>query len=260
MCAVSEVMKLPGQLGPMFDLSGKVALITGGAVGMGKASGLALADAGATVILADDADRVAQLGDLPKGVEAIVLDVASEQAINEAVEAVAARHGGIDILVNGAVVNHNKSLLEISADEWDHVQAINLKGAFLVIKAVVPHMRQRGGGRIVNITTMGGAHPVLNGNGAYSASRAGLNQLTRNVALDFAADGITANAVLPGAILTETINADFRPSGPGADPARHIGGFGTPQDVTGLVLLLVSPAGRFISGQLIAVDGGFLVS
>lgn len=251
---------LPDLLGPMFDLSGKVALITGGAVGMGKASALALAAAGATVVLADDADRVARLGDLPEGVTALAVDIASEQAIIEGLAAVAACQGGIDILINGAVVNHNKPLLETSADEWDHVQAINLKAAFLTIKAVIPYMRARGGGRIISITTMGAVHPVLNGNGAYSASRAGLNQLTRNVALDFAADHITANAVLPGAIRTETINPDFRPTGPGADPARHIGGFGTPDDVIGLVLLLASPAGRYISGQLIAVDGGFLIS
>lgn len=257
---MSENNDFAEMLAPMFGLAGKVALVTGGAVGMGKASGLALAGAGATVVLADDAERVAALGDLPARVSAMPLDVTDEAAVNGLVADVTARHGGIDILVNGAVFNHNKPLLQITADEWDLVQATNLKGAFLVTKAVIPAMQGRGGGRIINITTMGSVHPVLNGNSAYSSSRAGLNQFTRNIALDFAADGITANAVLPGAIITETIKSGFVPSGPGADPARHLGGFGKPDDVTGLILLLAGPAGRFISGQCIAVDGGFLVS
>lgn len=245
----------------MFDLSGKVALVTGGAVGMGKAGGLALAAAGAKVILADDADRVAQYaGDLPEGVETAELDVASEAAIGAVVADVVARHGGIDILVNGAVINHNKPVLEITSEEWDRVQAINLKSGFLMAQAVIPSMQARGGGRIISITTMGSVHPVLNGNGAYGSSRAGLNHFMRNLALDFAADGITANAVLPGAIVTETISAGMRPTGPGADSARHLGGYGKPDDVAGLVLLLAGPAGRYISGQAIAVDGGFLVS
>ena len=246
---------------PMFAMDGKVALITGGAVGMGRAAGYALAAAGAQVVLADDARRVEALGALPERVSARSLDITSPDAIRAVVQDVIAEKGEVDVLINGAVVNHNKALLDITPDEWDTVQAINLKGAFLMTQAVIPSMRARGGGRIINITTMGSVHPVLNGNGAYSASRAGLNQLTKNIALDFAADGITANAVLPGAIITETIPTDGpRPTGPGSDPARHLGGFGKPDDVAGLVLLLASPAGRYITGQLIAVDGGFLLS
>ncbi|MDO7834802.1 SDR family oxidoreductase [Sphingobium sp. HBC34] len=245
---------------PMFDLNGKVALITGGAVGMGKATGLILAAAGARVVLADDGGRIAALADLPPGVEARTCDITCESAIRALVTDIIADHGGIDILVNGAVVNHNKPVLETSVEEWDSVQAINLRGAFIATREAVPSMQARGGGRIINITTMGSVHPVLHGNGAYSASRAGLNQFTRNCALDFAKDGITANAILPGAIITETISSGFRPTGPGADPARHLGGFGQVDDMTGLALLLASPAGRFITGQLIAVDGGFLIS
>jgi NAD(P)-dependent dehydrogenase (short-subunit alcohol dehydrogenase family) len=249
------------KIAEMFDLAGKVALITGGAVGMGKASGLALAAAGAKVVLADDADRIAEYAkDLPDGVETVALDVTSEASINSVVADVIARHGGIDILVNGAVINHNKPFLDTTAADWEQVHAINAKSGFLVSKAVIPSMQARGGGRIISITTMGSVHPVLNGNAAYGPSRAALNHLMRNIALDFAADHITANSVLPGAIVTETISAGMRPTGPGADSARHLGGYGAPADVAGLVLLLAGPSGRYISGQAIAVDGGFLVS
>ena len=247
-------------LAPMFGLSDKVALITGGAVGIGKAAGLTLASAGAAVFLVDEPERVAALDKLPEHVTATALDVTDEKAVAAVIARIAERHGGIDILINGSVMNHNRPLLDITSDEWDRVQAINLKSAFLVSKAVIPSMQGRGGGRIINITTMGSVHPVLNGNTAYSSSRAGLNQLTRNIALDFAADGITANAVLPGAIVTETITPGFRPTGPGADMTRHLGGFGTPDYITGLILLLAGPSGRFNSGQCIVVDGGFLVS
>lgn len=248
------------QIAPKFDLSGKVALITGGAVGMGKGTGLAFAAAGATVVLADDAERIAALTDLPANVSGHACDITSEAAIQTLVAQVVAEHGGVDILVNGAVVNHNKPILETSADEWDAVQAINLRAAFIATREVIPSIQVRGGGRIINISTMGSVHPVLNGNGAYSASRAGLNQFTRNCALDFAKDGITANAILPGAIITETIPSGLRPTGPGADGARHLSGYGKVEDMTGLALLLASPAGRFITGQLVAVDGGFLIS
>jgi NAD(P)-dependent dehydrogenase (short-subunit alcohol dehydrogenase family) len=248
------------QIAPLFALEGKVAFVTGGAVGMGRAAGCVLAAAGAQVVLADVSARIDALGDLPARVSTAVLDVTDPGAVTSVVRATIESTGGIDILVNGAVVNHNRPLLEITAEEWDHVQAVNLKAAFLVTQAVIPCMQGRGGGRIINITTIGSVHPVLHGNAAYSASRAGLNQLTRNCALDFAKDNITANAVLPGAIVTETQHAGLHPTGPGADSARHLSGYGKPEDVAGIVLLLAGPAGRYITGQMIAVDGGFLVS
>ena len=250
----------PNAVAARFDLVGKVALVVGGAVGMGKASALTLAEAGARVVIADDTNRIAALAELPAGITTHVLDIASESAIYATVAAVVTTCGGLDILVNGSVMNHNKGLLEIGAEEWDQVQAFNLKAGFLLAKAVIPEMQVRGGGRIISISTMGSLHPVLNGNSAYGSSRAGLNQLMRNIALDFAADHITANAILPGAIVTETISSGFRPTGPGADPARHLGGYGKPADIEGLVLLLAGPAGGYISGQSIAVDGGFLIS
>ena len=245
----------------MFDLSDKVALVTGGTVGMGRASAVALAAAGARVIVADDAERVEQFRrNLSHCFETVKFAGLSESPRCSVFSGVIARHAGIDILVNAAVVNHNRPLLEITSEEWDFVQATNLKSGFFAAKAAIPSMQERGGGRIISITTIGSVHPVLNGNGAYGPSRAGMNQLMRNIALDFAPDKITANTILPGAVVTETISPTMRPTGPGSDPGRHPGGWGDPADVAGLVLLLAGPAGRYISGQAIAVDGGFLIS
>ncbi|MBO9377035.1 SDR family oxidoreductase [Sphingomonas histidinilytica] len=249
-------------LAAMFGLVGRVALVTGGAVGMGRASAVALAAAGATVILADEEERLPRGREIAAelGAEAIAVDVTSEASVAALFSDIGDRHGRLDILVNAVVLNHNRSTLEIDAAEWDHVQAVNLRSAFLATKGAVRLMRRAGGGRIVNMTTIGSRHPVLHGNGAYSASRAGLNQFTLNCALDFAADNITANAILPGAIITETVAANVPRSGPGTDRARMLHGYGTPEDVAGAVLLLAGPAGRYISGQMIAVDGGFLIS
>ncbi|WP_208633365.1 SDR family NAD(P)-dependent oxidoreductase [Rhizorhabdus wittichii] len=253
----------PATLAAMFGLAGRVALVTGGAVGMGRASAVALAAAGATVILADEEARLPRAREIAAGIEgaeAVAVDMTSEASVAALFADIGDRHGRLDILVNAVVLNHNRPTLEIDAAEWDHVQAVNLRSAFLATKGAVPLMRRAGGGRIVNMTTIGSRHPVLHGNGAYSASRAGLNQFTLNCALDFAADGITANAILPGAIITETVAADVPRSGPGTDRARMLHGYGAPEDVAGAVLLLAGPAGRYVNGQMIAVDGGFLLS
>jgi 2-deoxy-D-gluconate 3-dehydrogenase len=250
-------------LAPMFDLSGKLALVTGGALGMGRASAVALASAGARVIIAaDHADmsRARESADMIGNAEAEAVDMTSEASVAALFARIADNHGHLDILVNAVVLNHNKPTLEMDAAEWDHVQAINLRSGFLATKGAVPLMRKAGGGRIINLTTIGSRHPVLHGNGAYSSSRAGLNQFTLNCALDFASDGITANAILPGAIITETVATNLVRSGPGTDKARMLQGYGMPEDVAGAVLLLAGPAGRYINGQSIAIDGGFLLS
>lgn len=244
----------------MFDLSGKRAVIAGGAAGIGIAAARALAGAGAEVVLVDGAEPIMQLGPADQAFPGFPCNVSDEADIIATLQNVMSKHGDIDILVNAAVRNHNASLSEITGQEWDLVQATNLKAAFLFTRELVPSMQRRGGGRIINISTIGSVHPVLNGNAAYSASRAGLNQLTRNCALDLASQAITANAILPGAIITGTIASDFRPTGPGSNPDRHLSGYGEPDDISGLIVLLASPAGRYITGQSIAVDGGFLVS
>lgn len=260
---MSDNSDLAAALAPMFELSGKVALVTGGAIGMGRAAGLALASVGATVILADEDVNIARAAEIVTAyarIDALEVDMTSEASVIALFDEVGRRHGRLDVLVNAITFSHNKPTLEIDAVEWDRVQAINLRSAFLATKGAVPLMREAGGGRIINLTTIGSRHPVLHGNGAYSAAKAGLNQFTLNCALDFAADGITANAILPGAIITESIATDVKRSGPGTDKARMLLGYGTAEDIVGALLLLAGPAGRYINGQQIAIDGGFLIS
>jgi 2-dehydro-3-deoxy-D-gluconate 5-dehydrogenase len=248
----------------LFALDGRIAFVTGASSGLGRAAVRALHAAGAQVVAADQPDRLDQLADLAAELglraETARIDVADEASVAEAFADLETRRGRLDILVNAAVTHHNHPILDTTVEGWDQVQAINLRSAFLTTRAAVPLMRQAGGGRIINITTIGGRAPVLHGNGAYSASRAGLNMFTLNCALDFAADNITANAILPGAIITETMDTRVKRTGPGTDPARQLHGYGRPDDIAGLVLLLASPAGRYITGQQIAVDGGFLLS
>lgn len=260
---MSKTPDLAVALTPLFDLGAKVALVTGGATGMGRAAGVALASVGATVILTDEEANMPRAREIAAGLsaaEALPVDITSEASVASLFKTVDQRHGRLDILVNAVTFSHNKPTLEIDAAEWDQVQAINLRSAFFATKWAVPLMRRAGGGRIINLTTIGSRHPVLHGNGAYSAAKAGLNQFTLNCALDFAADGITANAILPGAIITESIAIGTPRSGPGTDKARMLGGYGKPEDVVGAILLLAGSAGRYINGQLIAIDGGFLLS
>lgn len=221
----------------LFGLAGKTALVTGG----GKVP-YAIADlfreAGATVFHAE-----------PDLTEAGVADLF-------------AQHPDIDILVNGSVATGPWSIEKLTMDEWDRVHDINVRGAYLLMREAVKIMRVHGrGGRLINISTIGSQHPVLNGNFAYGSSRAGTNALTRQFAMDFVGEGIAANAILVGAIPSDPFPDDcpMPPTGPGTRPDRFPMGYGKPEDIAPVALLLASEAGRYINGQAIVVDGGFQV-
>lgn len=172
-------------------------------------------------------------------------------------------HSSLDILVNGAVVVGPWSLETLTMDEWDRVHDTNVRGAYLLMREAVQAMRRHGrGGRIINISTIGSVHPVLHGNYAYGSSRAGTNALTRQFALEFAAEKINSNAILVGAIPSDPFpeGCPMPPKGPGVQPERFPMGHGVPEDVAPTALLLASEAGRYINGQTIVVDGGFQVA
>ncbi len=236
-------------------LAGKCAVVTGGARGIGLAICRRLAEAGAQVVAGDL--RRPEDGNLAWK----ALDVTDEDSIAGFVEAVTADEGGIDILVNNAGIMFEKSLAEQCTDDWDRMMAVNLKGPFLMAKHVVEQMAARGGGAIVNIGSLEGiaCNP---GHTAYAASKAGVHGLTVALAVDLGALGIRCNAVAPGWIDTD-LNRAYVESHPDRDlvmaelgrlhPVGHVG---DPLDVADVVVWLASEDSRFVTGQVITIDGG----
>lgn len=239
--------------------------MTGGGNGIGRIICLALAGAGARVVVAEldavAAERVAaECRALGPAAIAVATDVADEASIARMAERVAETFGGADVLVNNAaifatVAISSDGLETLSAREWDRVMAVNLRGPFLCAQALVPHMRARGSGRIVNISSgtafHGGGAPVH-----YIASKAGVIGLTRALARELGPAGITVNAIAPGATPTEATSPAERDRQAATIAARAIARMQTPEDVAGAVLFLASPAAAFITGQTLVVDGG----
>ena len=196
------------------------------------------------------------------GAEAEVMGVAADEtAMADAFAGFLARHGRLDVLVYATTRIGTYALPTMTLAQWDAVHDANLRGAFLAFREAIPTMQRQGGGTIIAVSTMGSVHPVLKGNGAYGASKAGLNGLVRAAALDHAEDGIRINAVLPGAVPVGDPPADRdRLGGPATEPGRLMLGIGSAEDVATAILYLASPAGRFITGQTLPLDGGFLIS
>ena len=245
----------------MFDLTGCVAVVTGGngGIGLGMAKGLAAAGA-AVVLAARNAEKaeaaVAELGS--KGAF-IAFDVADEASCREMITRVAERSGRLDILVNNAGTSIRKPPQNYTAAEWHAVLETNLTGAFLCSQAAHPIMKGSGGGKIINIGSMF----ALFGSGyaaPYAASKGALVQLTKSLAVAWAEDNIQVNAVLPGWIDTE-LTRDARRQVTGLHErvlARTPAGrWGVPEDLAGIAVFLASAASDFITGAAIPVDGGF---
>lgn len=247
---------------PDFSLTGRTALITGASSGIGAHFAHTLAAAGAHVVLA--ARRTTALESHAAAIVAaggsadvLALDVGDAAAVKAAVASV----GRIDVAVNNAGVAVAKSAYDHSVEDWDHVLDINLRGAFLVATAVARGMRASGtGGAIVNVASILGFRQT-NGVSAYAASKAGLVQLTKSLALEWARDNIRVNALCPGYIETD-LNREFFAEEAGKAMIRRIPQrrLGKAEELDGALLLLASDAGRYITGAAIAVDGGHLVS
>jgi 2-deoxy-D-gluconate 3-dehydrogenase len=245
-------------------LTGRVAIVTGGNGGIGLGMGRGLARAGARVVVAArDAEKSAAavrgLRELGSDALALAVDVADERSVGGLIAETVQRCGRLDILVNNAGINIRKPAQELSLDEWRQVIDINLTSAFLCARAAYPHMKSAGGGKVVNIGSM----LSLFGAGfapAYGASKGGIVQLTKSLAVAWAADNIQVNAVLPGWIDTElTRRARDQLSGLNERVlARSPSGrWGTIEDFEGIAVFLASAASDFITGTAIPVDGGY---
>jgi NAD(P)-dependent dehydrogenase (short-subunit alcohol dehydrogenase family) len=247
----------------LFSLAGRVALVTGASGGLGRHFARVLHEAGASVALAARkpaavAPDAAALGDRAM---AVALDVTDAGSIAAALDAVQARFGTCDLLVNNAGIAATKPFLDHGPDDWDAVMAVDLRGAFAVAQAAAQRMVAAGqGGSIVNIASILGTR-VIPGVAGYSAAKAGLLHLTRQMAVELARHRIRVNAIAPGYVTTD-INRDFFTSDAGLAlikriPQRRLG---TVEDLTGPLLLLASQAGAHMTGSIVTVDGGHSVN
>jgi 2-dehydro-3-deoxy-D-gluconate 5-dehydrogenase len=250
----------------VFDLKGRVAIVSGGngGIGLGMARGLAGAGASVVVVGRNTAKSDAAVRELNKlGAEAIAVtaDVCEEAAVDRLVNAARERFGRIDILINNAGTNIRKSLHEYSLDEWHRVMNTNLTSAFLCSRAVYPFMKAAGGGKVINIGSMMSIFGA-SFSPAYGASKGGIVQLTKSAAIAWAPDNIQVNAVLPGWIDTELTQGARREvpwlheSVLKRTPARR---WGTIEDMAGVAVFLASSASDFVTGTFIPVDGGYSI-
>jgi NAD(P)-dependent dehydrogenase (short-subunit alcohol dehydrogenase family) len=241
-------------------LDGKVALVTGAGRGLGRAFGLALAEAGARLAAADiDEAAAAETAELA-GADAmgVQVDVGDSASVTAMVEAVTNRLGGVDVLVNNAALYaglHRAPFHELDEDEWDRVMRVNLKGAWLCASACLPAMRDRGAGSIINIASA----TVFSGSpewAHYVASKGGLIALTRVMARELGDAAIRVNAIAPGFTLTDASREMIDDAETYGVARGAIKRSIQPEDIVGTAVFLASPASEFITGQTIIVDGG----
>ncbi|MEZ5591392.1 MAG: glucose 1-dehydrogenase [Gammaproteobacteria bacterium] len=250
----------------VFDLSGQIALVTGASSGLGRHFALILAQAGADVVLAarrvEPCQQIAeQIQALGRRAIAVSMDVTQAASVDHAVQAAHTELGPITILCNNAGIAVTRAFLEQSEDEWDRVLDTNLKGAYLVGQSVARHMSEHGlGGSIINTASIAGFR-VAKQLTAYVASKGGLTQLTRAMALELTAYNIRVNALAPGYIETE-INQGFFQTVAGLKMVKRIpqGRIGRLSDLDGPLLLLASNAGRYMTGSVLTVDGGHSIN
>ncbi len=244
------------------EFAGRLALITGGGSGIGAATARLLALQGATLVLADideaAAQRVAaELAERGAQARALRIDVAEPRSVQEMVESACAAHGGLDLAVNAAgITGRLKPCGEYDVTEWQRVLSVNLSGLFFCMRAELQQMQKRGGGAIVNLSSIMG-QAALAGTVAYTAAKHGVEGATKAAALDYAGQGIRVNAVAPGYVDTPLI-AGRTPGAQERIVAMHpMGRIAQPEEIAELIVFLLSPRAAFITGSVHQADGGY---
>ena len=248
----------------LFDLSGKVALITGSGRGIGLVLARGLAMAGASVVLDDLTEEILnpavdslRADDLPA--DGVIFDVSDPEAVAQGISEIKKRHGKIDILINNAGIQRRFPLEDFPESEWQDVLDVNVTGPFIVAKAVVKDMIERKEGKIINICSLQSS-VTRAGIGAYTAAKGGLSLLTRSMAVEWGPHNIQSNGIGPGYLKTKMTERLWK------DPEWHkwleerapAGRWGTPEDLIGATIFLSSAASGYVNGQVVYVDGGLL--
>jgi NAD(P)-dependent dehydrogenase (short-subunit alcohol dehydrogenase family) len=250
----------------VIDLTGKTAVVTGGSRGIGRAAALSLAEQGAFVVIADRSDW--QAGERSTSAEiekaggqasSVAVDIGDSAAVNQVFAEIDRDHDGIDILVNNAGVLTGGSVLDTSDEQWCHQFAVNVDGTFFCMRAGIGSMRAHGrGGKVVNVTSISGlrANP---GFAAYCSSKAAIVNLTRQAGIDYGAEGINVNSVAPGFVETDMTAIYDAATRRALEAQTPNGRWATPKQIADAVLFLSSPLADHICGEILAVDGGWLV-
>jgi NAD(P)-dependent dehydrogenase (short-subunit alcohol dehydrogenase family) len=250
-----------------FDLTDKVAIITGGSRGIGKAIAFAFADAGVKVVLASRkqegldvvAGEIRERGGMALAVGA---HVGQEEALAHVVQRAVETFGGVDIAVSNAATNpHFGPLTTATASQWDKIMEVNLRGAFLLCQQVIPLLQQRGGGKIITVASIAGIRPQP-AMGVYSVSKAGLIMLTQVLAQELGPSNIQVNAIAPGVVKTRFSGALWGTPSIAEAIEKHtpLGRLGEVDDVVGAALYLASPLSDFVTGAVLPIDGGMNVA
>jgi len=246
----------------MGRLDGKVAVITGAGGGMGRDAALLFSEEGARVCVADvDADAAVKTAEEARDAFAVQVDVADEQSVRRMYEETAERYGGVDVLYNNAGISpaDDASILDTGLEAWERVQAVNTRGVYLCCKHGIPYLLERGGGSVINVASFVALVGAATSQISYTASKGAVLSLSRELAVQFARDGVRVNALCPGPVETPLLLRIF-----GDDPAAYerrrvhlpMGRLAKPREIVNAALFLASDEASYVNGATFVVDGG----